>query len=304
MTFLRLIRLPNLLLIVLVQLLIRYCLVMPAFKAEYFITGEFPPYLHDVQFFILVLSTVLIAAGGYIVNDIFDTDIDAVNRPGRVIIGKRISEKSAWKAYRGLTVAGVAGGIYLAVVIRKPVMAFIHPFAAVSLFLYASQLKKRLVWGNLLVAFLSALVLLVAGLFEPEFYRNFTLLALYAGFAFLVSLQREIIKDMEDLEGDEQGQVKSLPVRFGIARTKGIVLLLIVVTGWLLGNVLYRFFFTNTVFNYWNMLVVCELPLAALLYLTAVAREKKDFHLASAAAKIVMLLGMLSLLPLYYYFIL
>jgi len=304
MTFLRLVRLPNLLLIVLVQVLIRYCLVMPSFKAEYFITGVFPAHLPDFHFILLVLSTVLVAAGGYIVNDIFDMDIDAVNRPGRVLVGARITEKDAWKAYRWLTAAGIAMAIYLAFFIRKPVMAFIHPFASVSLFLYASQLKKRLLWGNLLVAFLSALVLLVAGLFEPEFYRNFTLLALYAAFAFLVSLVREIIKDIEDLEGDERGQVKSLPVRFGVPRTKGAVLLLIVLTGWLLGNVLYRFFYNNTVFNYWNMVVVCELPLVGLLYFTAVAREKKDFHLASSIAKIVMLLGILSLLPLYYFFIL
>ena len=216
---------------------------------------------------------------------------------------KTISERTAMQCYGLLTAAGILAGFYLALLIHKPVMGFVNVFVAASLWMYSTQLKKKLLVGNILIALLSALTLLVVGLFEPEFYRNFLFLAVYAGFAFLLSLTREIVKDMEDLEGDERGQVKSLPVRFGLKKTKVVVLVLIVITAWLLGNVLFNAFYISTVFNFWNILIGCELPFAVLLFLVATATEKKDFRFISRVEKVIMLLGILSLIPLYYYYI-
>jgi 4-hydroxybenzoate polyprenyltransferase len=301
--FLRLIRFPNLLIIILTQYLIRYCLILPAFTAEYYITGVFPQHLSDVYFALLVFSTVLIAAGGYIINDEADLYIDEINKPTKVVLGKRVSFALAKTAYWTMTMLGVLTGLFLGVFIQKPVIGFVHVFAAISLWMYSAQLKKKMLTGNILIAFLSALTLLIVGLFEPRFYPNFISVLVYSAFAFLVSLIREIIKDIEDVEGDEKGQVKSLPVRIGIKQTKGIVLLLIIITGWLLGNTLYRSFYTNTVFNFWNILIFCELPFLALLYLISTAKDKKDFHVASTFAKIIMLLGILSMVPLFYFFI-
>lgn len=302
-SFFRLVRFPNLLLIILTQYLLRYCIILPAFTAEYFITGSFPAYLSSFHFALLVFSTVLLAAGGYIINDYYDLSIDEINKPEKIIIGKTIRERTAFQAYVFLTAAGVIGGFYLAYTIHKPVMGFVNVFVAASLWMYSTQLKRKLLVGNVLIAFLSALTLLVVGLFEPEFYRNFLFLTVYAGFAFLLSLTREIVKDMEDLEGDERGQVKSLPVRFGLKRTKLVVLLLVLGTAWLLGNTLYNTFFTTTVLNFWNLFIFCELPFAVLLFLLASASEKKDFRFISLVIKVIMLLGILSLVPLYYYFI-
>jgi len=302
-SFFRLIRWPNLLLIILTQYLLRYCLILPAFTAAYFVTEVFPSHLSDFQFALLVAATVMLAAGGYIINDYYDSAIDAINKPGKLIIGKTIREKVAMQCYGILTAMGIVIGFYLAYVIHRPVMAFVNVFVAASLWMYSSQLKKKLLIGNVLIAFLSALTILVVGLFEPEFYQNFIFLIVYAGFAFLVSLIREIVKDMEDLEGDERGQVKSLPVRFGLKKTKGIVLLLILITAWLLGNVLFNAFYINTVIKFWNLLIFCELPFAALLFLVATAHEKKEFRFISLFTKYIMLMGILSLLPLFYYFI-
>ena len=301
--FLRIIRLPNLFIIILTQYLLRYCLIMPAFKAEYFVSGVFPFYLSDFNFALLVFSTVLLAAGGYIINDYYDTVIDEINKPENILIGKKLSERQAMLTYRVLTILGVLIGFYLSYVIQKPVMSFVNVFVAASLWMYSSQLKKKLLVGNILIAFLSAMTLVVVGLFEPAFYINFMYIGIYAGFAFMVSLVREIIKDMEDVEGDERGQVKSLPVRFGIRKTKVVAFNLTLLTATLLGYTLYKFFYTNTVFSFWNIFSIFELPFICLLYLVATASEKKDFHYASLFTKGIMLMGILSLIPFYYFFI-
>ena len=304
MKILRLVRLPNLLLIVLAQVLVRYCLVIPAFRAEYFVTGFFPPGLSDLQFILLVVSTVLLAAGGYMINDYYDVDIDSINKPDKVIVGERIPANTVLTAYGILTALGCLLGIYLAFSIGKlMVLGSIHVFVAFSLWIYAAQLKKQLLVGNVRVALLSALSLLIVGLFEPEFYRNIIILAPYAVFAFVLSLVREIIKDMEDLDGDERGQVKSLPVRFGIKRTRLVVLVLILLTAWGLAEVLRLAFYNNPVFSFRNMVILCEFPFAILLYLVATASEKKDFRIASLFSKVIMFLGVASMLPLYYFFI-
>jgi len=282
---------------------LRYFLILPAFTAEYFITGIFPEHLSDFNFAVLVLSTVMLAAGGYIINDYYDIIIDEINKPGKIIIGKIISEKRAILGYQILTSISILLGLYLAFIIKKPVMGFINLFVAASLWMYSSQLKKKLLVGNIVIAFLSTLSLLIVGLFEPEFYRNFIYLAIYSGFAFLVSLIREIIKDMEDVIGDERGQVKSLPVRFGLKKTKIVVFILTLICASLLGFTLFRIFYTNTVVNFWNLFILMELPFAALLYLTVNSSQKRDYHFMSQFTKGIMLLGILSLIPFYYYFI-
>ena len=303
MNVLRLIRLPNLLILVLAQVLIRHCLILPAFTAEYFITGVFPAGLSEFQFACLVFSTVLIAAAGYIINDMYDTGIDAINKPGRVLIGNVFPERQALLAYRMMTVLGCLLGFYLAIAIQKPMLGFIHVFASASLWIYASQWKRRFLAGNILVAFLSALGLLIVGLFEPGFYPNIHFLLVYAGFAFAVSLIREIIKDMEDVEGDERGQVKSLPIRWGMKRARLVVMVLILLTSWALMEVLHSGFYNSTKINFRNLLIACELPFAILLYLVATASEKKDYSVASGVTKIIMLLGIGTLIPLYFLFI-
>jgi len=302
-SFLRLIRWPNLLLIILTQYLLRYCILLPAFTAEYFITDKFPSYLSDFQFALLVAATVMLAAGGYIINDYYDVAVDEINKPEKVIVGKSVSKRKALQYYGLLSAIAIIIGSYLAFVIHKPVMAFVNVFVAASLWMYSSELKKWFLVGNILIAFLSALTILVVGLFEPAFYPNFLFLTVYAGFAFLVSLIREIAKDAEDVTGDARGQVQSLPVNFGIKTTKLVLLLLVLITAWLLGNVLFNAFYVNSVIRFWNLLIFCEIPFAALLFLVATASEKKDFRFISNVTKVIMLLGILSLLPLFYFFI-
>jgi 4-hydroxybenzoate polyprenyltransferase len=301
--FLRLIRLPNLIIIALSQLLIRNCLIMPAYTASYFATEIFPQHLSALNFTLLVISTVLIAAAGYIINDTFDVHIDEVNKPGKNIIGKNISESTAKKLYFILSGTGIVIGFYLAIQIGKPVMGLVHVFSAVSLWMYSAHFKRRLLSGNLIISILCALSLLIVGLYEPEFYSNINFLLWFAIPAFLLSFIRELIKDIEDIDGDERSQCKTAPIVWGIRATKGIIIFLIVVLMLFLSDILYFNFYTNTVIGFWYLESIFIIPILGLLYLVISAGEKRDYYFASLFSKILMLLGVLMLIPFWYYFL-
>ncbi|MBL7949739.1 MAG: geranylgeranylglycerol-phosphate geranylgeranyltransferase [Bacteroidia bacterium] len=301
--FLRLFRPLNLLLIALTQFLVRYCLILPAFQTEKNVTGEFPAHLDKWTFCLLVFSTVLIAAGGNVINDVYDRYIDEKNRPGTNPIGSRISPELARKLFMTLSVFGCLTGFLVALRIGRPGLGLIQVFCAYSLYMYASQYKRKFIIGNILIAFLSALVPLTVALYEPEFYRNIIYVLVYALFAFLISLVREILKDAEDLEGDRQGGCDSIPVRYGLPTTRIIATGLILVTGGVIAYLLYHFFNDNTVVSLFKLEGIFLIPLAGLLYLVLTAKEKSDFHYTSVFAKAYLAIGILSMIPFYFYFL-
>ncbi|HQW23155.1 MAG TPA: geranylgeranylglycerol-phosphate geranylgeranyltransferase [Bacteroidia bacterium] len=303
MIFLKLIRWPNLLMIALTQFLVRYCLIMPAFIVEYKVLDVFPDHLSKLQFLLLTASTVLIAAGGYIINDIHDTSIDQDNKPGKNKINNGISESAALKYYYVLTSIGILAGFIVAFSIDKFSLGFVPLFAAISLYMYSTFYKKRFLSGNILIAALSALSVLIVGLFEPEFYKSIIYLLWYAVFAFEISLIREIIKDIEDKDGDEKAQSKSLPILYGIKKTKVVVYGLILFMIATILHVLYNYFWNNTVISFWILSGIFLIPLLLLSYMIYIAEEKKDFHFASIFTKVYMSLGIFSLLGFWYYFL-
>ena len=299
----RLVRFPNLLMIALTQFLVRYCIIIPAFQTEFNITDEFPQHLSKFDFSLLVISTLLIAAAGNIINDVFDITADEVNKPERLIVGKKISIQSARLLYFILSGFGIIIGVYLAFKIEHPMMALVQVFAAASLWMYSAYYKRRILSGNLLISFLSALSLLIVGLYEPEFYRNFVYLLFYSGFAFTVSLTRELIKDAEDVDGDEIAQYKTLPVRFGVKKSKWVIYLSILFNVALIYLVFSTFFRNNNVINLWWLLTMFLVPFFALASLVYSAEEKKDFYYASLFTKFIMLAGILTMIPFYIYFL-
>lgn len=301
-SFLKLIRLPNLLLLLLAQVLVRYFLIIPAFETEYAITGDYPPGLDLLHFLLLVLSTLLITAGGYVINDVFDVETDAINKPGKNQVNILLSPRAATRLFYVCSCAGILLGFYLAVKIQHVQMGFIHVFAAFSLYMYASRYKRQLLSGNILVAVLCALGLLIPGLFEPEYYRNIIYLLLYSVFAFLLTLIREIVKDLEDYEGDLKTEARSLPVVIGFKYSKLLVLLLITLLTGFTVMVLKTWFFENSVIDFWNLAGMFIIPFLALGWLVYNAKEKKDYFYASLFSKIIMLAGVLTMIPFYYYF--
>ena len=219
--YLKLIRWKNLLLITYIFLLIKL-LFFPSFYLE--------TKLADFQFFQLLLSILLIAAAGYIINDIVDIKADLINKPQKVIVSKIITIEKATHWYKITNTIGIFLGIVLCLKIGKPSYSFFFIGGALLLYYYSINLKSKPLVGNLIVAFLISLSILILGLFEIDFssknlYQNIAIntLILISLFAFIINLIREIVKDIEDINGDNYLNIKTLPILFGIHRIKNLV---------------------------------------------------------------------------------
>ncbi len=218
--FFRLIRWQNLVFIVLTQVLFYFCIYRPLFEGE----------PHRPQLAWLVLASVMIAAAGYIINDYFDLDIDQINKPDRNVLNKAINRRWAILWHFFLSTAGIVATI-LAVGFAKWHLVLANIICVMLLWLYSTTFKRQAVIGNVVISVLTAWTILVLffaivpfdaafGTEDLRMVRFFRISFLYAGFAFIISLVREAIKDVEDIEGDRRGGCKTLPIVAGVAATK------------------------------------------------------------------------------------
>ncbi len=305
--FLRLIRIVNLAYIALAQYLVQYTIIAPILGQA----GTYPT-LGNLHFFLLVLSTIFIAAGGYVINDYFDVKIDAVNKPKRVIVDRIIKRQSAMLLHQLLSAAGMLLGFYVAWYSDNFKLGFIHPIVAGLLWFYSTGYKRQMLVGNVIVAFLTALVVLLVALYErrlfhPEnqaenaaAYTIFVLVFFYFLFAFLISLIRELVKDMEDVEGDERYGCKTLPIVLGVKRTKWIVYSIAALIIGFLVFIQSRQAAGGDFISVLNLFTMLELPLGIAMYLLYKADAQKHFSMVSGTVKLVMLLGMLTMVYFYY----
>jgi len=279
-----------------VQLLIKYAL-FPAFGID--------TTLSTIGILTLVLSTVLIAAGGYIINDIYDMETDAVNKPEKVIVGKKISEDLANKLYVLFTVIGVGLGFYLSHLVGRPPFFGLFVIIAALLYVYASYLKQIAIVGNIIVSIIVAFSLLIVGVFElipattiqNESVQSTMLEVLtdFAIFAFLINFIREIIKDIQDLDGDHKAGMQTLPILFGKERTSKITMGLTILTIGIIVYYITTFLFMHTTaIAYFLITVVGPLIYAAIKMFTA--KKNSDFKHISFVLKLVMVTGMLAML--------
>ena len=239
--FFKLIRWKNLIMIALAQYLIKYALLLPFFETH----GVFTT-LKPLGFNLLVLATVFIAAAGYVINDIYDIEIDKVNKPDRVIVGNAISEKTAFRLFIILNVVGVGLGFYLTDGIGKSGFFVLFIIASALLYIYSSYLKQMLLVGNIVISLVVALSILLVGIFEllpviTENNRNvqitfFEIIVDYTIFAFMINFIRELVKDIEDIDGDYKGGMKTLPIVLGRERATKIIFALSLIP---LGSVIY-----------------------------------------------------------------
>ena len=303
MNYLNLIRYQNLLFIALVQVFIKYGLFQP-FGVDTALT--------NYSFALLVIATICIAAAGNIINDIYDVEIDKVNKPNKVLIGKRISERNANRLFVLFNIAGVAIGFYLANSIGKPSFAALFIVFSALLYLYASYLKGILIIGNLLVSALVAMSLIIVALFDlfpaitPQNQATqsavFKIVLHYALFAFFINFIREIVKDLQDINGDKKGGINTLPIALGRKRTISIVFLLGVFMT--LGVVFYMY---ENLYNQQTLLLYFLFAIVApLLYFCIKswdADSPKEYGFLSKLLKIIMFLGICSI-PMYQFVIL
>lgn len=273
--FVRLIRFPNLLIIVLTQYITRIFLVGPR---ELWVS-----HIKDPKFFLLSLSTVLVAAAGYIINDYYDVKIDTINKPKRVVVGRMLRRRVAMFAHIILNMLGIL--IAFSISLKIGAITFISGFL---LWLYSNQLKRLPFIGNFVIAFLTAISVMVVFIYAPH---NEFLVYTFAFFAFFISLIREIIKDMEDVKGDATFGCQTLPIIWGIRRTK--ILLYLLIASFLILLFSLSIYLDNTIVTYFCLFVL--IPVVWLTYKLIVADTKKEFAHLSTICKIIMLTGVLSM---------
>ena len=274
------------------------------FRYGFFKFQNIPLSLNDWQYGLLVLSTVLLAAGGYVINNIFDQNADIINKPNNVIVGKTISETKAYNIYIVLNCIGVGIGFYLSNVIMKPSFASIFILIAATLYFYATSLKQMILIGNVVVAMLLAFSVIIIGIFDlyPATYEGnqqqmaviFSILLDYALFTFILNFIREIVKDLEDVNGDYNQGMNTLPIAIGINRTSKIVFALsfipILTILFYINNYLFQLQFTTL---YLLLFVVGPLLFFTLKIWTA--KTKNDFNKLSLLLKWILLFGIISI---------
>jgi 4-hydroxybenzoate polyprenyltransferase len=300
----KLIRWSNLAIIALTQIVVRYGIIQP--MIEYMNLGM-KLELSTFNFILLMLSTLLIAAAGYIINDYFDNNIDRINKPKHVVVGRSISRRQAMLTHTLLNVLGVGLGFWVAYNIGVFKLGLIQLFSTGLLWFYSTDFKKRLLAGNLIIALLTALVPFTVLLFEipplisayrimlSDLNLNFNHIMIfvggYAAFAFITTLVREIIKDMEDVLGDQQFGCETMPIVWGMKISKVVSTALIFFTMSLLAYIMSQQFQDKDHISFAYFLTFLQIPSIWLILKLVKANSPKDFHAASRVQKIIMLAG-------------
>lgn len=300
--FLKLVRLPNLFFMALTQVLFQFCIFHPIYK------GNIPP--GDLtRFILLVFASVFIAAAGYIINDYFDINIDEVNKPKRMVVDRVIHRRWAIAWHFMLSGAGIMLTVLALPFLQKWYLILANVLCVALLWFYSTNFKKSLLTGNIVISLLTAWTILIiffskvdlSDAFGSEHYRFFRLTILYAGFAFIISLIREAIKDMEDMPGDAKYGCRTMPVVWGVNATK------VYAAVWLVVLIAVLIILQVYVLQFkWWLAVAYSIPaiifpLLVILFKLKRSNTPEHFHKLSTITKLVMLTGILSMAFFYYY---
>lgn len=292
MYFFQIIRWKNLVMIAFIQGLVKYFL-LPLFK--------FPDILNNAQFVLLVIASVFIAAGGYIINDIYDLETDQINKPSKVWISKYFDIKKAKLAYTLITFFGILFGLVVSLTTENHFGFVLFLLPVFLLYLYAIWAKRVLILGNLLVSFLIVYSLVILVFFEKislkindtEILTISSVIWSLLFFAFILNMTREIVKDMEDREGDTYIGAVSIPIKYGMGITKLITSLLI--------GIIFLFiaYFGLHLYELQPLLVVYLIFVVLgsfIFFLSQLCKAKNsaDFGKLSSYLKVIMIVGMLA----------
>ncbi|MES2330412.1 MAG: geranylgeranylglycerol-phosphate geranylgeranyltransferase [Bacteroidota bacterium] len=299
--FFRLVRWPNLVFIALTQVLFEYCI----YQRIYPNAGDAN---ETRQFIFLVLASVVIAAAGYIINDYFDLNIDQVNKPSKVVVSVLINRRWVIFWHMFLSLLGLFFTVSALPIAQHWHLVLANFGSIILLWFYSTNLKKQLLIGNVLISLLTAWVLLIIFfskyplqirsllLVDHDEVRFFRFTVLYASFAFIISLIREVIKDMEDMEGDRKYGCRTMPILWGVNASKVFVAVWIIV---LIATIVIVQFYVLP-FGWWHSALYCMMfvvaPLIWIFLKLFKAQSAKDFHTLSSVVKLVMFTGILSMI--------
>ena len=307
-SFFGLIRWTNLLMIAIMMLLVYRCIMSPL--SYYSVIDVFPS---STAFFLLVMSLIFIVAGGYAINDSYDVETDKINKPNKTLIPDVFSLKEVKLFYVALTFVGLVAGLVSCIMVLnvKFYMLFtVLVLIACMLYSYSSTYKRKLFIGNIIVSLLVASAVFLPYLFEVLYLSDNLLMLstcrdltknilyfvlIYVVFAFLLTLIREIIKDAEDTKGDGRTHCRTIPVVYGLSKTKTILYILTILLVLLL-SVYLLLLLELELFVVSAFIAFVILSSVLLIVKIYKAKEYKDFHKLSVLAKVMMLIGLLSML--------
>lgn len=303
--FLKLVRWPNLLFILLTQVLFFYGVVEPVL-----FNGVYMPREFRILFYLLCLASILIAAAGYIINDYFDLNIDLVNKPSRMVVDKTVSRRWAIFLHMFFSMAGILISFYIGLQSNNWFIGFANIVCVVVLWFYSTTFKKKLLSGNILISMLTAWTVLVVyffahnymgGLFreqttEAASHKLLRLALLYTSFAFIITLIREVVKDVEDMEGDRKYGCRTMPIVWGVEFSKVFVSIwMIILLALLLIVLFYILQFSMWVPAAYNFLLII-VPAAYALFLLMKSKTSLEFGRLSTWIKVVIFTGILSMI--------
>jgi 4-hydroxybenzoate polyprenyltransferase len=290
LSVLKLVRYKNLLMVLLTMVLTKYALIESIGQSL----------LEEKDFILLSILIICTTAAGYVVNDIFDIATDRINKPEKSYISAAIPVKKGWQLYWFLTILASMLALLLSTKLTDYCLFFIPPLL---LYFYSKFFKKIIFLGNVVISFLVALPMYVLFVFDfipaksniptidnPIYYTIY----LYLFFAFLTTFIREIIKDIEDVDGDKVLNAKTLPILLGRKRASKIafffsailLLFLLIVLQFLKKDILF--------FVYGIFFIL--LPLLYIMHSLWFSENKKDFSKLSLLLKLLMFSGVLSML--------
>ncbi len=242
--------------------------------------------LASLSFLMLSLSTVLIAAAAYINNDYYDQKIDMINRPDRVVVGTLFRRRLAILAHFMMTILGIAIGFYL-----SPWIGLIHVLSSSFLWLYSNRLRRIPILGNLVISVSSGMTLLLVpiylGRYEPLVY-------VYTIFAVSIILIREVVKDLEDVKGDQRFGVKTIPVFWGIRGAK--VFIGVVVLGGILFLISFLVLVDNWMITYYFIALIPVL--VWFIVKLILADTQKQYSSLRQITNVIIFTGLASMLVL------
>jgi 4-hydroxybenzoate polyprenyltransferase len=309
--WLRLIRWKNLIIIFLTQGVAWFCVIRPLYER---------PWVSLLTFLLVSTSTVLIAAAGYIINDYFDIRIDAINKPDEMVLDKIIPHRLAIIVHSVMNVVALGLAAIIAIPEHHPEWLLIQIVCTLLLWRYSTTWKRQFMIGNLVVALMTALSVLVLMVYEPAlqyylrraaFYHPQVRLAnvvsnpayiliVYAAFAFILTWMREIVKDMEDFKGDDAEGCITMPIKWGLLRSTRFVQGLAIVSMLLLVYVCLRLWLNASVLSISSLYILFALILPLLMWTIRLPGRatRQHYHIASRRLKVIMVVGILSLLLL------
>ena len=296
--FLKLIRIENLLIIAITQWCIKYLVFSPLNEFS-----KFTPALFTIS----LISTLLIAAAGYIINDYFDVKTDRINRPETVVIDVVIKRRWAMILHIIFNIVGLALGFYLSLKCHSLKLLLFQILSILLLWFYSTHFKKQLLVGNIVVSLLTASIPVMPMVYEyylmgginpfvtlmiGDFLKTLIIIVCgYSAFAFLTSFAREVIKDMEDYKGDVQTGGKTMPIVWGIITSKVVTFFLLIITIGLLLLACFKFYKEQQYIAIYYILGLIVVQLILLIILIIRAKTTKDFKMASLLLKFTMLFG-------------